>query len=193
MLFIVDMQNDYIDKYKGERYVKDSEKMVDAIISRIKRSEVKGEYIFYTVDIPIQKCNNEESIINDIKSINIQEINLDIEEKWSYEPYRLLRSHLNKHEKVKKAYYAIPPETLFQFQKRFKDEKRIIKEIEILGVETHICVLANAICLQSAFPRAKIIINEQLCRSKDERDHKRALKIMESLGMEIRREDYEIE
>ena len=197
MLFIIDMQNSYIDKDKGERYIKDSEKMVEGIISKIKRCEAKGEYIFYTVDIPIEKDNfkednNRQNLINDIKSINIQEMKSDKEEKWSCEPYEILGSFLDKHEKVKKSYYAIPPETLFEFQRRFKEQNHIIEEIEFVGVETHICVLANAICLQSAFPQANIVIHESLCMSKNEKDHKTALKIMKGLGMEIRREKDEI-
>ncbi|MDR7856638.1 isochorismatase family protein [Tissierella sp.] len=197
MLFIIDMQNSYIDKDKGERYIKDSEKMVDGIIDKIKKTEEKGEYIFHTVDIPIEKNNfkgenSEQNLINDIESIEIQEMKSDKEEKWSCEPYKLLKSYLDKHEKVKKSYYAIPPETLFEIQRRFKEQNHIIEEIEFVGIETHICVLANAICLQSAFPQANIVIHESLCMSKNEKDHKRALKIMEALGMEIRREKDEI-
>lgn len=197
MLFVIDMQNDYIDKDNGERYVKDSEKIVEGIINKIKRCEEKGEYIFYTVDIPIQKDNfkidnNEESPSNDLKSIKIQEKKSDNEEKWSCEPYEDLKSYLNKHEKVKKSYYAIPPETLLEFQQRFKDQNHVIEEIEFVGVETHICVLANAICMQSAFPQANIVIHERLCKSKDEKDHEIALKIMENLGMRVRREKDEI-
>lgn len=197
MLFIIDMQNDYIDKDKGSRYVKDSEKIVEGIINKIKKCEERGEYIFYTVDIPIQEesfkaNNNEQSLSNDIKSINIQEMKSDKEEKWSCEPYKSLKPYLDKHEKIKKSYYAIPPETLFEFQRRFKEQNHIIEEIEFVGVETHICVLANAICIQSAFPQASIVIHESLCKSKDDKDHKTALKIMEALGMEIRREEDEI-
>lgn len=54
-------------------------------------------------------------------------------------------------------------------------------------METHICVLANAICIQSAFPNANIVINQSLCKSKEEEQHNAALKLMQSLGMEIRR------
>lgn len=192
MLFVIDMQNDYIDKDKGERYVKDSEKIVEGIINKIKKSEEKGEYIFYTVDIPIQEDSYEQSLSNDIISINIQEMKSDKEEKWSCEPYKFLKSYLDKHEKIKKSYYAIPPETLLEFQRRFKEQNRIIEEIEFVGVETHICVLANAVCIQSAFPQANIVIHESLCKSKDDKDHKTALKIMEGLGMKIRREKDEI-
>lgn len=192
MLFVIDMQNDYIDKDNGKRYVKDSEKIVEGIINKIKRSEEKGEYIFYTIDIPIQEESYEQSLSNDIISINIQEIKSDKEEKWGCQPYEDLKSYLDKHEKVKKSYYAIPPETLFDFQRRFKDQNHVIEEIEFVGVETHICVLANAICMQSAFPEANIVIHERLCKSKDKKDHEIALKIMENLGMKIRRDKNEI-
>lgn len=35
MLFIIDMQNEYVDK-KGKKYIKDSEEMVEPIIKKIK-------------------------------------------------------------------------------------------------------------------------------------------------------------
>lgn len=55
MLFVIDMQNDYIDSKKGKRYIKDSEDIVDGIIDKIGEPESKGEYIYYTSDIPIIK------------------------------------------------------------------------------------------------------------------------------------------
>lgn len=191
MLMVIDMQNDYIDKKDGKSYVQDSENIVEGIINRIKEVEERGEYIYYTSDIPIEeyefKRDHKQEPINDNETIELQVENSDIEEKWRCEPYKLLRLYLDKYEEVKKSYYAIPPETLLKFQQKFKEESHIIKEIEFVGVETHICVLANAICLQSAFPQATIVINAALCRSKNEEDHEHGLKIMESLGMEIRR------
>lgn len=191
MLMIIDMQNDYIDKKDGKFYVQDSENIVDGIIERIKKAEDNGEYIYYTSDIPIEeyefKREHKQEPINDNETIELQVKSSNIEDKWGCEPYSLLRCYLDKHEEVKKSYYAIPPETLLKFQQKFKEESHIIKEIEFVGVETHICVLANAICLQSAFPQARMVINASLCRSKNEDDHEYGLKIMESLGMEIRR------
>ena len=191
MLMIIDMQNDYLDEAHGKKYVKDAEKIVDGIIERIKDAEDNGEYIYYTSDIPIEeyefKREHKQEPINDNETIELQVESSNMEEKWGCEPYKLLRYYLDKHEEVKKSYYAIPPETLLKFQQKFKEESHIIKEIEFVGVETHICVLANAICLQSAFPQAKMVINGSLCRSKNEKDHQQGLKIMESLGMEIRR------
>lgn len=187
MLFIIDMQNEYIDKQKGKSYVKDSEKIVGGIINKIKESEKKGEYIYYTCDIPIEKGHKKVNNLNDKKSIEIQEKILSNEGKSTCEIYHMLKPYLDKHKKIKKSYYAIPSKALLKFQDKFKEEKHIIEEIEFVGVETHICVLANAICIQSTFPEAKIIIHASLCKSKDDEDHENALKIMESLGMEVRR------
>ncbi len=194
MLFIIDVQNDYIDREKGKRYVNDAEKIVEGIINKIKECEIKGEYIYYTSDIPIGgnknnlwKDNKKTSNLNNKESIEIQERESNGEERWAYEPYGILKQYLDKHKKIKKSYYAIPPRSLLKFQEKFKEEQDTIKEIEFVGVETHICILANAICIQSTFPQANIIIHASLCKSKDNKDHENALRIMEGLGMEIRR------
>ena len=187
MLFVIDMQTDYIDKKRGKYYIKDSERMVEGIIKKIKECEEKGEYIYYTCDIPVGKNNKGLDNLNDKESIEIQEIISNDEDKYRCEVFSALKPYLEKHKKIKKSYYAIPTKNLLQFQEKFKEEKHIIEEIEFVGVETHICVLANAICIQSTFPEANIVIHSSLCKSKNEENHKNAINIMESLGMEIRR------
>ena len=187
MLFVIDMQNEYLDKEKGKSYVKDSEKTVEGIINKIKEFEKNGEYIYYTCDIPIEKGHKRANNLNDKESIETQERIWSHEDKYTCEIYHVLKPYLDKHKKIKKSYYAIPPKALLKFQDKFKEEKHIIEEIEFVGVETHICVLANAICIQSTFPEANIVIHSSLCKSKNEENHKNALKIMEGLGMEVRR------
>ena len=187
MLFIIDMQNDYIDKDRGRYYIKDSEEIVEGIINKIKECEERGEYIYYTCDLPIDKYDKGLTNLNDKESIETQEIISNDEDKYGCEVYSVLKPYLEKHKKIKKSYYAIPAKSLLKFQEKFKEEKHIIEEIEFVGVETHICVLANAICIQSTFPQAKILIHSSLCKSKNEEDHKKAIEIMEALGMKIRR------
>ena len=189
MLFIIDMQNEYVDKENGKRYVKDSERMVEGIIEKIREYEDKGDYVFYTTDISLEKKQeyNSNSLINNKENINNAEREATSEKRWAFEPYHLLKPYLEKHKVIKKSYYALPPETLLEVQEHFKVNGEHTGIIEFVGVETHICVLANAICMQSAFPNSKIIINGSLCKSKDKKDHEAALKLMEGLGMEIRR------
>lgn len=194
MLFIIDMQNDYIDREKGKKYVRDSEEIVKGIINKIKDCEKKGEYIYYTSDIFIEKnkgnLERDNKILDNLnikENIEIQENRLNYEDRWGCELYGDLKPYLQDHKRIKKSYYAIPTKNLVKFQQKFKEEKHIIEEIEFVGVETHICVLANAICIQSTFPEANIIIHASLCKSKDDKDHEYALKVMEGLGMEVRR------
>lgn len=189
MLFVIDMQNEYVDKEKGKKYVKSSESMVDGIIEKIKEYERKGHYIFYTLDISLDKNQkyNSTNLINNKESISNAEREASGEKIWACQPYYLLKPYLEKHKVIKKGYYALPPEALLEIQAYFEINGEHTGIIEFVGVETHICVLANAICIQSAFPNANIIINGSLCKSKDKKDHEAALKLMEGLGMEIRR------
>lgn len=193
MLFIIDMQNQYINP-ESKRYIKGADNLVPGIMDKIKDYEKRGDQVFYTADINLldnSKVNQKSEVKidknNDRKALKKAENQLSLKSKINSEPYGNLKPLLEKHNKIKKAYYAIPPETLLEIQQRFKDEKTIINKIEVLGVETNICVLANAICLQSAFPQATIIVDAVLCMSQDKTYHEYALKTMESLGMEVRR------
>lgn len=193
MLFIIDIQNNYVNPNKGQMYVKNSEKLLPRIIKKIEEYEKNGDEIFYTTDIYISDKTKitKESIEglennNDSKNINIKENLATDEEQWQFSLPNELKIPLKDRECLKKSHYALPPEIILEIQQRFNKERKIIKEIEFVGVETHICVLANAICIRSAFPDANIIINKSLCMSSDIKNHDKGLEIMKSLGMEIR-------
>jgi nicotinamidase-related amidase len=183
------MQNDYVD-IKGNKYIKDAEKLVPGIIEKIMEHERRNDIIFYTSDIILQNiAKNGVDVINNNDKIGtiVGELNSNLNEKWGFEPYKLLKPYLEKHIRIKKSYYAIPPESLLELQEKFKGKFNIVDQIEFVGVETNICVLANAICIQSAFPDARIIIDANLCMSRDAESHYKALEVMESLGMIVRR------
>lgn len=60
------------------------------------------------------------------------------------------------------------------------------EEIEICGVATNICVIANAVILRTAFPEAHIIIDRTCVASYDQKLHEEALEVMRSLSIDIR-------
>lgn len=186
MLFIIDMQNNYLDKEKGENYVPGGEDLVPGIIEKIKDHKEKGDYIFYTLDIYTEKEKHAPNE-NDLEDIEEKEKKADRREKRNFELYDSLKPYLEDYQCIKKSHYAIPPEELLKLQERFKKEHRIIREIEFVGVETHICVLSNAVCVRSAFPDANIVINSNLTKSIKKKDQEKALEMMEKLGMEIGR------
>lgn len=170
MLFIIDMQNDFIDQEKGKMKVKDSDKLLDVIIEKIKTYEERGDKIFYTLNI-------HEDMEDDKRS---QE-----EKQWGQSIYTPLKSYLEPHCLIKKTYYGIEPEKASKLKEEFKNKKEFRKEIELVGVETEICLLSNAIILQNMFPDSKIIIDESLCTSNNIKLHKIALEIMKGLKMEV--------
>lgn len=186
MLFIVDMQNNYLHSQRGEKYVPGSENLVSGVIEKIKEYREKGDYIFYTLDIYTEK---ETHLLNsnDLEVVKKKEKIASTKERWNFELYDPLKVHLEDYQCIKKSYYAIPPEELLKLQTRFKRENRTIREIEFVGVETDICVLSNAVCVRSAFPNANIIINSNLCKSSNIQHHQNALEIMKNLGMKIGR------
>lgn len=169
MLAIIDMQNDFVDPHKGIMYVKGAEKLVDSIISKIKEYEKRGEKIIYTID-----CH--KNIPGDDRT--------DDEKEWGKELYKPLKEILENHQRVDKEYYSISPEEASALKQELKEKN--IKEIEVAGVETHVCVLSNAIVLLNTFPDTKILIDSNACRASDESLHLKALDIMKSLKMEVK-------
>ncbi|MEG1932641.1 MAG: isochorismatase family cysteine hydrolase [Pygmaiobacter sp.] len=57
-------------------------------------------------------------------------------------------------------------------------------EVTICGVVTNICVLCNAVILQTAFRNANIVIKKDLCAAVEDA-HEQALAVMAGLGMSL--------
>lgn len=59
------------------------------------------------------------------------------------------------------------------------------EEIELVGLVTNICVIANAIIAKTAAPETKIIVDAALTASFDEDLHEKALDVMAGLQIEV--------
>lgn len=57
------------------------------------------------------------------------------------------------------------------------------RRIELMGLVTNMCVIANAITLQTQYRNAEIVVNSSLCGSFDLELHQKALDVM--AGMQI--------
>ena len=84
--------------------------------------------------------------------------------------------HLNKE------VFAISPESLIEIREKLKDT---IAEIEILGVVTNMCVISNAVSMQTIFPNADISVDASLCASFDDELHEKALDVIESIQIKV--------
>ncbi|WP_144351296.1 cysteine hydrolase family protein [Sporomusa termitida] len=59
------------------------------------------------------------------------------------------------------------------------------ERVELVGVVSHICVLANAVLAKAALPEAEIVIDAACTASFDERLHQAALDVMAGLQMTV--------
>ncbi|MGX7130886.1 isochorismatase family cysteine hydrolase [Enterococcus songbeiensis] len=163
MLVIIDMQNHILDP-ESEFYLPDSEELVKRIQHRLEIARENQEYILYTRDIPIEykdTANEEQKSLQLIPELTPK----------------------NGERIVKKYYFSIPPETLVEIKKALFDSKQEQKNIEITGVETNLCVLSNAIEIQSAFPEADFLIDPALVSSR--KHGAKALELLKAFNMQV--------
>ncbi len=167
MLFVIDMQNDFVDKEKGILSVSNAEKLVPKIIKEVQEQEKKGEPIYYTL--------NQHELEDDDRS--------DEEKQWGLELFGPLKEALKKHKAIKKKFHSISPEDAAELRSQYEDD--LDRVIEFSGVETNVCVLSNAVMLHSSFPLATISVLKDLCVGTTEELHNKSLDVMESLKIEI--------
>lgn len=168
MLFIIDMQNDYVDDKKGKYPVPNATAIVPNIIQEIKKQEEQGEPIYYTLDQHDTEADDRS----------------EEEKQWAMELYPALKEVLQKHTAINKNFHSISPEDAAELRKKYEDDPDRI--IEFVGVETNICILSNAVMLHNSFPLASIRILEDLCGGTTTELHEEALNVMKSLKMEIK-------
>lgn len=84
---------------------------------------------------------------------------------------------------IKKYYFTIPPETLAEIKKTLFESKEEQKEIEVVGIETNLCVLSNLIGLQSAFPEADFFVDPTLVSSRKHGES--ALELLKDFNVSI--------
>ncbi|MBX4224107.1 cysteine hydrolase, partial [Enterococcus faecium] len=84
---------------------------------------------------------------------------------------------------IKKYYFTIPPETLAEIKETLFESKEEQKEIEVVGIETNLCVLSNLIGLQSAFPEADFFVDPTLVSSRKHGES--ALELLKDFNVSI--------
>ena len=74
-------------------------------------------------------------------------------------------------------------DALYDFLKQHRYES-----IELVGVVTNICVMANAILAKTAQPETDIVVDASCVASNDPALHEKALDVMESLQIDVLRD-----
>ena len=169
LLVVVDYQNDFVN---GSLGFKDAELIDGFIAAKVEAYRAEGADIVYTMDthgpqyldmqegkkLPVMHCQNGT-------------------EGWKL---------YGKTGEACKDAMTIGKHT---FGSMDLAEMALFKgydQIEICGVVTNICVMANAVLSKTALPDADIIVDSALTASNDEQLHKAALLTMESMQIIIK-------
>lgn len=175
LLVVIDMQNDFINGVLGSS---EAQTIVPKVVEKIKTADL----VVLTQDTHhIDYLKTEEGKHLPIKHCLYKTKGWEIHEDIS----NLISSYLN-HDNI----FYIVKETFgytwnndsslglkIQINNYLFNKK--IEEIEIIGLDTDFCVLANAMTLKAAFPNVPITIDAACCAGSTPEWHEKALDMLE--------------
>lgn len=166
LLLVIDFQNDFVTGSLGFPKAKLLE---EKIYRKILTYQANKDDVAFTFDTHNQQyLNTQEG-----KKLPTPHC---IEQTEGWELYGRLRD-LDGYRLYKNTFGA---EQLLSFLKN-----RQYESIEIVGLVTNICVLANAIIVKTAMLETPILIDATCCASYDDDLHEKALDIMIGLQIDI--------
>lgn len=178
LLVVVDMQNDFIDGVLGSP---EAQAIVPKVVKRIKESINNNEIIFFTKDT---HYSNNKDYLNSEEGKHLP-IPHCINGTYGHKLNSEIADYFNSYD-----YACSVFKNTFGYdwgleQSVLKDILKDINEIEIIGLDTDFCVLANAMTLKTAFPNAHIVINAECCAGSTPEWHEKALDMLEHCHCEI--------
>ncbi|WP_346930359.1 isochorismatase family cysteine hydrolase [Clostridium sp.] len=170
LLVVIDYQKDFVDGTLGfEKAVTLEQGIYDKVNKYLKN----GDKVLFTYDTHYEEYLQTREgknlpILHCIKGTNGHKLYGKIDDFSDSE---------NTMHYEKKG-FGISPEDMLQIA---NEEGEDIKEIELVGVVTNICVISNVVLFQSQYRNADIIVDARLCASFDDSLHEKALDVIEGL------------
>lgn len=179
VLVVVDMQNDFITGSLGSEA---AQAIVPAVVEKIRKAQKEDTAVILTKDTHFE---------NYLETLEGKKLPV---------PHCLLNTW--GHEICDQIKAVLDPSDSFIMQKlTFGDLELadIVNEccelpggwddaltsIEICGLCTDICVIANAVVLRTAYPNTPIIVDSKACAGTSQEAHDAALTVMKSLQIDV--------
>lgn len=181
ILVVVDVQNDFVYGSLGS---KEAVAVVPNIVKKINEYRNNGDFVIFTKDThEVNYLNTQEG-----RKLPVEHC---IRNTWGWE----IISELDAKEvsDFEKIYYKDTFGYHWDHQPwigMFKLGKPTY-EVEIIGLCTDICVIANALGLKYEFPEVEITVDASCCAGTTPERHKAALDVMESCQINVIREEDE--
>lgn len=169
LLIVVDYQNDFVDGALGFEKAKELEPYLVNLIEEYKKN---NDDIIYTMD------THQENYLQTEEGKYIPVVHC-IRGTKGHELYGKINRLAGGSLIFEKRVF---PSSQMCFYLRGCD----YTEITLVGVVTHLCVLANAIMAKAALPFAHIIIDAKGCASNDEKLEKEAFDVAKAMLIEVK-------
>lgn len=174
LLVVIDYQNDFVDGTLGFEKAKTLEK---AIYDKINKYLQNGDKVLFTYD------THYKDYLETREGKNLPVVHC-IKDTNGHKLYGKINDFLSLENTLhyEKEGFGISPKHMLQLADEIGEN---IKEIEIVGVVTNICVISNVVMFQSQYRNADIIVDEKLCASFDDVLHEKALDVIEALQVKV--------
>lgn len=186
-LFVIDMQNDFIDGSLGSD---DAKRIVPNVVKLIKNwGNDKDHAIWYTYDThyehntlvtPKYETTLEGKmlpVVHCIKNAPGWQINEYVIDEIAK------RKSICDRAFIKETFGSI--DMMHEAAKYLWENAKSDDEIHVCGLCTDICVISNALLLRAKFPNLHIYVHENCCAGTSKEAHEAALTIMKSCQIEV--------
>lgn len=173
LLVVVDYQNDFVDGALG---FEGAEKLDKNIVKRIEDYKDRGKDILFLMD------SHGDDYLETMEGKNLPVKHCIKGTKgWEFygETGKLMRSLVDegRSELIYKTGFSADPRDI--------DGYRNYDKVEIAGLVTNMCVIANAIMFKTLNQEAEILVDSKLTDSFDRDLHKKAIDVMEGLHIVV--------
>lgn len=186
-LFVIDMQNDFIDGSLGSDNAK---RIVPNVVKLIQNwGKDKDHAIWYTYDTHYE----HDTLVTPKYETTLEGKMLPVvhciknRPGWQINEYVIdeiaKRKSICDRAFVKETFGSI--DMMDEAAKYLWENVNSDDEIHIVGLCTDICVISNALLLRAKFPNLHIYVHENCCAGTSKEAHEAALTIMKSCQIEV--------
>ena len=166
-LIVIDMQNDFISEALG---TKEAQAIVPNVKKKIEEYKARGDEIIFTQDTHF----NNYLLTNEGKHLPIRHCVID---SYGWQ----IADELNT---ITDDYLNVDYIHKYTFGFNYWEEYNL-KEVELVGLCTDICVVSNALILKATFPEINITVDASCCAGVTPESHQAALTTMKMCQINV--------
>ena len=178
ILVVVDMQKDFVTGTLG---TKEAQDIRSNMVEKINEYKNRNENIYITLD------THKEDYLKTQEGINLP-VKHCIRDSDGWKLDEIIENEIYKNNYKNTKIFEKPSFGSFDLAQSIKeivDKDKNVKEVELVGVCTDICVISNAVIIKTAVPEIKITVDASCCAGVSIQKHNSTLEVMKSLQINV--------